>query len=287
MGQAELLTIGVIMATLIVVLIPTTVLYLRALRDVASGMALVIHRPDGTNVSFTRAIVLPFVHRAELMDISVKTIEIDRRGREGLSCRDGIRADVKATFFIRVNNTHDDVLKVAQCVGAERAGDQAALEELFAGKLGEGLKTVAASLDFEQMFLQRDSFKDAVLEVIGHDLNGYVLDDLAIDFLEQTPIEQLDPNNLRDAEGIKKITEITSARATETAETRMESERKLAKLTVELETTQIELERTVGDALGRFTQDTGRTLTREQLEQRLVDRMREVVEAVLDERQGS
>jgi len=36
------------------------------------------------------------------MDISVKTIEIARTGREGLICRDNIRADIKVTFFVRV-----------------------------------------------------------------------------------------------------------------------------------------------------------------------------------------
>ena len=43
------------------------------------------------------------------MDISVKTLEIDRRGKEGLICADNIRADIKVAFFVRVNPTADDV----------------------------------------------------------------------------------------------------------------------------------------------------------------------------------
>ena len=35
------------------------------------------------------------------------------------------------------------------------------------------------------------------------------LQDVAIDYLEQTPLDQHDPNNVLDSEGIKKITEIT------------------------------------------------------------------------------
>ena len=38
---------------------------------------------------------------------------------------------------------------------------------------------------------------------IGKDLNGYALEDIAIDYLEQTPLETLDPNNVLDAEGIR------------------------------------------------------------------------------------
>ena len=53
-------------------------------------------------------------------------MEIDRRGKEGLICKDNIRADIKVTFFVRVNKTREDVLKVAQaigCVRASRSGD--------------------------------------------------------------------------------------------------------------------------------------------------------------------
>jgi uncharacterized membrane protein YqiK len=46
-----------------------------------------------------------------------------------------------------------------------------------------------------------------VIESIGRDLGGYVLDDAAIEYLEQTPIEALDPNNILDAVGIRKILE--------------------------------------------------------------------------------
>ena len=120
--------------------------------------------------------------------------------------------------------------------------------------------------------------------MIGEDLDGYVLDDAVIDHLEQTPIDQLDPDDIRDAEGIRKITEITSAEKIKTAEIRMQTERHLAKLTAEMEHAQIELERTVTDALASLAKETGRTLTREQLTDKLLDRVREVVTAVMDER---
>lgn len=48
-------------------------------------------------------------------------------------------------------------------------------------------------------------FKDTALQVIGQDLNGYVLDDAAVDHLEQTPLEALDRDNVLDARGIERI----------------------------------------------------------------------------------
>ena len=54
------------------------------------------------------------------MDISVKTITVDRRGTEGLICRDNVRADIAVAFFVRVNKTTDDVLNVAAAVGVDQ-----------------------------------------------------------------------------------------------------------------------------------------------------------------------
>jgi uncharacterized membrane protein YqiK len=169
-------------------------------------------------VTFTGAIVLPIINKAEVMDLSVKTIDVSRRGKEGLICADNIRADIKVTFFVRVNKTTDDVLRVAQSIGCVRASQQSTLEELFSAKFSEALKTVGKKMEFEQLYTQRDVFKDQIISVIGKDLNGYVLDDAAIDYLEQTPIEVLDPNNVLDSLGIKKITAITTLAAIDTNE---------------------------------------------------------------------
>ena len=128
-------------------------------------------------VFFTGAWVWPVIHKLEFMDISVKTIEIDRSGSDGLICRDNIRADIKVTFFVRVNKTVEDVIKVAQAIGCDRASNQGHLETLFAAKFSEALKTAGKKLDFEDLYTKRNEFRDMIIEVIGTDLNGYSLED--------------------------------------------------------------------------------------------------------------
>jgi uncharacterized membrane protein YqiK len=182
----------------------------RCYRRVEHGRALIIRTMNDTRVTFSGGVVLPVLHHAEVMDISVKMIEIDRRGTKGVICRDSIRADIQATFFVRVNQTQEDVLQVARLIGCARASDSHTIEELFAAKFSEALGAMARQLDFEQLHTQRDDFKDEVIRAIGRDLNGFVLDDVAIDYLEQTPIEHLDPNNVLDARGIRKILELTA-----------------------------------------------------------------------------
>lgn len=198
-------------AAMVVAILGVVIFVARCFRTANEGTALLVTSASGPRVVFTRALVLPGIHTAEVLDIALHSLEISRRGgREGLGCRDNIRADVRAVFLVRVNRTHEDVLKVAQSVGCGRAGDPAALHELFDARFIEALRTVACQFNFDELARRRDEFKDQVIEVIGRDLNGFMLEDVAIESVEQTPIAELDPNNILDAEGIRKITEITS-----------------------------------------------------------------------------
>lgn len=205
----------------LVILFGVGALFARFYRQVEQGKALIVNTSRAEpSVTFTGKLVLPVVNRAEIMDLSVKTIQIDRRGKEGLICNDNIRADINVTFFVRVNKTAEDVLKVAQSIGCARASDARTLVELFNAKFSEALKTVGKHFDFEQLYTKRDEFKDAIIKVIGKDLNGFILDDAAIDYLEQTPLEALDRDNIMDSEGIRKITALTVERNVQTNELR-------------------------------------------------------------------
>ncbi|HNC46566.1 MAG TPA: flotillin family protein, partial [Acidobacteriota bacterium] len=203
---------------------------------------------------------------SEIMDISVKTIEIDRRGKEGLICRDNIRADIKVTFFVRVNKTRDDVVKVAQSIGCARASDPKTLEELFSAKFSEALKTVGKQLDFVDLYTKRDEFRDRIVEVIGRDLNGYVLEDAAIDYLEQTPLNSLDSHNILDAQGIRKITELTTIEHIRTNEYTNNGKKQIKKQDVEAAEAILELERQQADATAKQKREIETVIAREQAE---------------------
>ena len=254
---------------LIVVVVGFGVLVMasRFYRKVDQGRALIINK-TGTEpvVSFTGGFVLPVIHRGEQMEISVKTIEIARSGKEGLICADNIRADIKVTFFVRVNKTVGDVLKVAQAVGCERASDPSTLEELFVAKFSEALKTVGKQLEFEQLYTKREEFRDSIVECIGHDLNGFVLEDCAIDYLEQTPIETLDKDNILDAHGIRKITSITSVQNVATNDLRNTERKELERQNVEADRAIFELEKQRAKAEEEQKREIASIRAREQAE---------------------
>jgi flotillin len=179
------------------------------IRKVHPGKAGISVGLGGLRVAFDYMIRLPIVQNFEEMDISVKKLEISRKGKDGLVCKDNIRADISVAFYIRVDATEESVRKVAQMLGAERVSDMDQLRELFEAKFSEALKTAGKQMEFHELFTERIKFRDQIQTTIGKDLDGFLLQDVAIDYLEQTPLDQHDPNNVLDSEGIKKITEIT------------------------------------------------------------------------------
>ncbi|WP_232837326.1 flotillin family protein [Lentzea terrae] len=238
----------VLIAVVVVVLILATITLSRLFKKCEQGKALIVSKMRKVDVTFTGTVVLPVLHRCETMDISVKTIEIRRAGNEGLICKDNIRADIRITFFVRVNKTVEDVIKVAQAIGTERASHEATLQELFNAKFSEALKTVGKQLDFVDLYTHRDEFRDRIVQVIGTDLNGYSLEDAAIDYLEQTPLKQLDPANILDAQGIRKITELTAIEHVKTNEFTRNEEKEITRQNVSAREAILELERRQADA---------------------------------------
>lgn len=215
--------------------------------------------------------VIPILHRADQMDLSVKRIEIARKGEAGLICRDNIRADIEVAFFVRVNNTSNDIRNVAQSLGCKRASSRDALIELFDAKFSEALKTVGKHFDFVELYNERDKFKEEILKIIGTDLNGYILDDCAIDFLEQTPLEKLSPTNILDAEGIKKITDLTAREHVLSNNITREKEKTIKKQDVEAQETILELERQRVEAVEKQKREIASLTAREEAEARQVE----------------
>ncbi|MFF9478322.1 flotillin family protein [Streptomyces sp. NPDC014733] len=246
----DALTIGIGVAVAVAVLIVLVAVFAvtRLYRKVHQGQALIVSKYRKVEVTFTGAVVLPVLHKAEVMDISVKTIEIGRTGHEGLICKDNIRADIRIAFFVRVNKTKEDVVKVAQAIGTERASHDSTLQALFAAKFSEALKTVGKQLDFQDLYTMRDEFRDRIIAVIGTDLNGYSLEDAAIDYLEQTPLAQLDSANILDAQGIRKITELTAIEHVRTNEYQRNEEKEITRQNVDAREAVLELQRRQADA---------------------------------------
>lgn len=163
---------------------------------------------------------MPIIHWLQIMDLSVKKLVVVRKGKDGLICQDNIRADIEVVFYVRVNDERTegkdgksdfhDIKTVATQVGCERASEIELLKQLFEAKFSEALKSAGKLMDFEKLYTERIGFREQIINTIGSDLNGYTLEDVAIDYLEQTPLQDHDPNNVLDSQGREKIIRMTA-----------------------------------------------------------------------------
>lgn len=166
----------------------------RCYQRIPAGTALVVTKPSGSIVRRSGgAVVLPIVNQAEVIDLRVTPLRIERRNASAVLTRDDVRTDIGATFLVRVNDTADDILTVAKSVGCAQAAHKSALLSLFSAKFTSALVEVVRHMTFDELTEKRDVLQDQVIGVIGRHLNGFVLDDCSVDHVERTRSEHAGP----------------------------------------------------------------------------------------------
>jgi len=189
------------------------------IKKIKPGEAGVRTGVGGITVAKDYMLRVPGLQQLQIMDLSVKKLEVVRKGKDGLICEDNIRADIEVVFYVRVNDEKSevdgktdfhDIKTVATQVGCERASEIELLKQLFEAKFSEALKSAGKKMQFEKLYTDRIPFRQEIIDTIGSDLNGYTLEDVAIDYLEQTPLDAHDPNNVLDSVGRAKIVELTA-----------------------------------------------------------------------------
>ncbi|MDQ7960249.1 MAG: SPFH domain-containing protein [Flavobacterium lindanitolerans] len=262
LGNSLLIT----MIAIIIVVIGLLVWVISMYKKIIQGKVIVRTGAGGTKVFYNAGLVVPVLHKMEIMDISVKKLDVERTGVNGLICKDNIRADIKVTFFIKINKSTADIINVAQTIGCERASEIDVLRNLFDAKFSEALKTVGKKFDFVELYEARSEFREEIIAIIGTDLNGYVLDDCAIDDLEQTPLSQLKADNILDSEGIKKITELTAAQNIKANLIRRDEEKTIRKQDVEAKEAILALDRQLAEKEEQQKREIANIKAREEAE---------------------
>jgi len=195
------------------------------------------------------AMVLPVVHR--VLDVNLQTMKlgVNPRGRNALITKDNLRADVLAQFYIKVQPDEDHILTAARSLG-ENSVNAETVEALVSEKLVSALRAIASQMDLFEIHTRRDEFAEKVKEHVRADLeeNGLLLESVTISELDQTDPGELSDNNVFDAQGKKKITEITAAAGVERNKLERDAERQRAEKDVETRQKVLELERQRAEA---------------------------------------
>ncbi|CAL2090427.1 SPFH domain-containing protein [Tenacibaculum sp. 190524A02b] len=155
-------------------------------KKVKQGQVLIRSGFGGTAIAFDRGIyVIPFLHQLEIMDITLKKIELDFLASEAIICKNNLKANIKTAFFVKVNASKDDILSVAKIIGCKNASDAKALNNMFKTKFQEAIKTSAKKFTIEEIDNSTNGFRDTIIAELGRDHYGFSIEDLTVSFLNK------------------------------------------------------------------------------------------------------
>jgi len=226
-----------------------------------------LYRRSSKEVSFVRtgmfgekvvisggAFVLPIIHNITQVGMRTLSLTIKRAGDKSLITKDRMRAELVTEFFTKVPPDKKAVSTAAQTLG-NRTLDPEHLREVVQGRFADALGEVSAKMTLDEIQENRGQFVKEVTKIadesIGH--TGLALETVSLISLDQTPIEQFNPANTFDSQGLTQLTEQIEARKKKrndiTQDTKISIENK------NLETIQKELEIKKNEEFSRYKQE--------------------------------
>lgn len=157
-------------------------------------------------------LVIPLLHNVVPVNLKTMKLGVNPHGANALITHDNLRSDILAQFYIRVQADREHILNAARSLG-QNSVDAENVEQLVSEKLVSALRAIASQMDLFEIHTKRDEFAERVKEHVKSDLeaNGLLLESVTISELDQTDPSELSDNNVFDAQGKRKITEITAA----------------------------------------------------------------------------
>ena len=233
--------VGSVIALLVIFLLIYRSFYKKAPAD----SALVISGGRKKRAVFGGSLINPLTNTSQLISLNTLQLPVERTGQAALITKDSLRVDLEAEFYVKIEPNEQDVLKAVASLG-DKTLTPAEVNKLLEGKLVGVLRSVAATMDLQELHEKRQQFSDQVQEACRDDLeqNGFKLESVAVTNLDQTPLEALDENNRFDVVAIQTIKQEVEDRQTETARIEHENQvkREENRLRAELEIKQSEEE---------------------------------------------
>ncbi len=205
--------IAVVAAFFLIMFFTYKALYKKAPADAA----LVISGGKNKSVVFGGKIVNPLTKATQLVSLNTMQLLVQRTGPDALITKDSLRVDIEAQFYVKIEPNEQDVLNAVASLG-DKTLEPNNVKALLEGKLVGILRSVAATMELQELHEKRQDFSDQVRESCKDDLeqNGFQLESVAVTNLDQTPLDQLDENNRFDVVAIQTINQEVQERQTRT-----------------------------------------------------------------------
>lgn len=206
--------VGSVVALMVIFLLIYRSFYKKAPAD----SALVISGGRKKRVVFGGTLINPITNTSQLISLNTLQLPVERTGHAALITKDSLRVDLEAQFYVKIEPNEQDVLKAVASLG-DKTLTPSEVNNLLEGKLVGVLRSVAATMDLQELHEKRQQFSDQVQEACRDDLeqNGFKLESVAVTNLDQTPLAALDENNRFDVVAIQTIKQEVEDRQTQTA----------------------------------------------------------------------
>ncbi|CAA6825757.1 MAG: Inner membrane protein YqiK [uncultured Sulfurovum sp.] len=207
------------------------------------------------------SIILPMVHDQTIINLNTLKLVVTRQNEQSLITSDKLKVDVIVEFFVRVKRDEDSISRAAATLGSKTLRPED-LKNLIEGKLVDAIRSVASRTTMESLHVERKDFVQQVSNTVAEDLdaNGLELESVSLTSLDQTHIKYFNENNAFDAQGLRKVAEITEAKRKERID--IEEETK-----VQIELKKLEAEKKIltireEEALARASQESNTRIDR-------------------------
>lgn len=130
-------------------------------------------------------LVIPYLHQVQVVDLQSKRVPIELDGKWAAPTSDGQHVRLKAVFYVRVNATVQDISMVYRCLDSETMDDEKRLTQYLAPRLIDTLRHVVGTLSLAELQHDRDQFLTCVLQELEEFMQGLIVDDCAVEYVEQ------------------------------------------------------------------------------------------------------
>ncbi len=240
--QGTIASVATLASVFVLVLLGTTIS--KFFRRCGADEALVRTGQGGNRVVLGGGVmVYPILH--QLLRVSLRSVKlsVERAGKNALVTADKIKANVATELYVKVEPIAEDVLSAARSFG-ERNLDEDAIAELIEGKLTDALRSVAANQTFMSLHGKRKEFAEQIQVALAEELkkNGLTLENVSITSLSMLSVNDLDPSDVFDAEGLRAITESVTTNREKTNQIQREKENLIHGQNVTAKMRQLELD---------------------------------------------
>ena len=157
------------------------------LKKPTMGTAIIRTGHHGAKIAIDRGIyVIPSMHTMELVDLTVKTIKIERVNSTRILLKDEQYAEMTVHFMIKIGGGINEILSAAQSIGAKNTFNQEHIESIFIPKFNNAIDILSAKFDSTEIIQQQLEFRQELIQLLGSDHHGYFIDDIIIENLTIT-----------------------------------------------------------------------------------------------------